>query len=362
MPGLNGPDQAATDGLSAQGVFFDGRSSRDHPATLLLDGDQVRVRLGAQTEHHWRADQVTLEAALPGVRRSLSFPDGSRFETPDDVVIRAWERRHGRNRLLGGVRRLEGSWGTALGAVAVTGAVLWGTVTFGIPALARQAAAVTPVGVLATFDRETLQVLEDQNLIAPSGLSAARQAQLQSAFRDVSGWAGGPYRYRLLLRDGEPAGGGGMGANAFALPNGTVVMTDQLVALASSDRELTGVLAHEVGHVTHRHGLAGVYQALGLSLIVTALTGDVVSGATFAAAVPVALVQGGYSRAAETQSDTVAARFMLERYRTTRPLQAILARLEAQEGGAGGGPDLLSTHPGTEARIEHLRQLEDAAR
>ncbi|GAA5437539.1 M48 family metallopeptidase [Deinococcus aquaticus] len=362
MPDLTGPDPAATDSLTAQGVFFDGRSSRDHPATLLLDGDQVRVRLGAQAEHHWRADQVTLEAALPGVRRSLSFPDGSRFETPDDAAIRAWEQRHGRNRLLGGVRRLESSWGTALGAVAVTGAVLWAFVTFGVPALARQAAAVTPVGVLATFDRETLQVLEGQNLIGPSELSAARQAQLQAALRDVSGWAGGPYGYRLLLRDGEPAGSSGLGANAFALPNGTVVMTDQLVALARSDRELVGVLAHEAGHVTQRHGLASVYQALGLSLIVTALTGDIVSATTFAAAVPVALVQGGYSRAAETQSDEVAARFMLERYRTTRPLQAILARLEAQDGGPGGVPDLLGTHPGTDARIEHLKQLEDAAR
>ena len=355
MPGSNSWPEV-------QGVYFDGRVSRDHPATLQLGPDGARLRLPGRADHHWRAADVTVDPALPGVRRALSFPDGSRFETPDDAAIRAWERRHGRNRLLGGVRKLEGSWGTALGAVAVTGAVLWGFVTFGIPALARQAAAVTPQGVLATFDREALTVLEQQELVGPSRLSAARQAELQAAFRDVSGWAGGGYGYRLLLRDGEPAGSDGLGANAFALPNGTVVMTDQLVALARSDRELIGVLAHEAGHVTQRHGLASVYQALGLSLIVTALTGDIVSATTFAAAVPVALVQGGYSRAAETQSDEVAARFMLERYRTTRPLQAILARLEAQDGGPGGVPDLLGTHPGTDARIKHLKQLEDAAR
>ena len=345
-----------------QGVYFDGRVSRDHPATLQLGPDGARLRLPGRADHHWRAADVTVDPALPGVRRALSFPDGSRFETAEHATVRAWETRHGRNRLLGGVARLESSWGAALGAVAVTGALLWGFVTFGLPALARQAAAVTPQGVLASFDREAMRVLEGQDLIGPSGLSAARQAQLQAAFRDVSGWAGGGYGYRLLLRDGEPAGGVAMGANAFALPNGTVVMTDQLVALARSDRELIGVLAHEAGHVTQRHGLASVYQALGLSLIVTALTGDVVSASTFAAAVPVALVQGGYSRAAETQSDAVAARYLLERYGTTRPLQTILARLESAEGGADGRPDLLSTHPGTAARIEHLRQLEDSAR
>ncbi|OOV15648.1 M48 family metallopeptidase [Deinococcus sp. LM3] len=344
------------------GVYFDGQVSRDHPATLHLGPDGARLRLPGRADHHWRAADVTVDPALPGVRRALSFPDGSRFETTDHAAVRDWESRQGRNRLLGGVARLEASWGAALGAVAVTGALLWGFVTFGLPVLARQAAAVTPQGVLATFDREALTVLEQQELVGPSRLSAARQAELQAAFRDVSAWAGGGYGYRLLLRDGEPAGSSGLGANAFALPNGTVVMTDQLVELGRSDRELIGVLAHEAGHVTQRHGLASVYQALGLGLIVTALTGDVVSASTFAAAVPVALVQGGYSRAAETQSDRIAARYLLERYGTTRPLQTILARLESAQGGAGGLPDLLNTHPGTDARIEHLRRLEDAAR
>jgi Zn-dependent protease with chaperone function len=149
-----------------------------------------------------------------------------------------------------------------------------------------------------------------------------------------------------------------------------VVMTDQLVALARSDRELLGVLAHESGHVTHRHGLAGVYQALGLTLLTTVVTGDLVSAGTFAAAAPAALLQRGYSRAAETQADEVAGAFMLEKYRTTRPLRDILARLEnkdakADESSVQSGnriEDLLQSHPGTANRIEHLRALEQAAK
>uniref|UniRef100_UPI002869B138 M48 family metallopeptidase n=1 Tax=Deinococcus sp. TaxID=47478 RepID=UPI002869B138 len=144
-----------------------------------------------------------------------------------------------------------------------------------------------------------------------------------------------------------------------------VVMTDQLVALAQSDRELMGVLAHETGHVTHRHGLAGVYQGLGLALVSTVLTGDLVSASTFAAAVPAALLRGGYSRAAETQADEVSGRFMMERYRTTTPLQDILGRLERELGNGKDDPasvlDLLRSHPGTPQRIEHLRAIERTA-
>ena len=55
-----------------------------------------------------------------------------------------------------------------------------------------------------------------------------------------------------------------MPANAFALPGGTVVMTDAIVQAAAdkgiSDDALVGVLAHEIGHVVHRHGMRMVVE------------------------------------------------------------------------------------------------------
>lgn len=353
------------------GVYFDGRSSRDHAATLQLGSRSVILSVpDLGLSRTWASADLSLDPPIPGVRRSLKFPDGGRFETQGDAAVSAWERRAGRNRALGGVRWLEQRWGTALAALGLAAAAVALFVVFGIPAISRQAAALTPRSVLASFDRETLKVLSSGEYVGPSRLGAARQAQLQKEFRAVSAWAGGGYPYRLLLRDGEPAGTGslssGIGPNAFALPGGTVVMTDQLVALAKSDRELMGVLAHETGHVTGRHGLAGVYQALGLTLVTTVLTGDLVSASTFAAAVPAALLRGGYSRAAETQSDEVAGRYLLQRYGTTRPLRDILGRLEQELGdGEAQRPsvfDLLQSHPGTPQRIAHLRAIEDGAK
>src|SRR5205814_7857084 len=43
-------------------------------------------------------------------------------------------------------------------------------------------------------------------------------------------------------------------ANAFTLPGGRVYVTRKLVALAESEDELAGVIAHEAGHVIARHG------------------------------------------------------------------------------------------------------------
>ncbi|PTA69217.1 M48 family metallopeptidase [Deinococcus arcticus] len=364
---------AARPQTALQGVYFDGHSSRPHPAELTLDagGAALRVQGGgvAASAVHWNAAQVTVDPAIPGVRRRVTFPDGSRFETGDDAALRRWEGQTGRNRVLRGVRGLEGRWTTALGALGLAAALTGAFVIWGIPALATQAALATPRSVLQTFDRETIELLDTEDYLGPSKLSAARQAQLQRAFAPVRDWAGGGYPYRLLLRNGETGRDFQLGANAFALPNGTIVMTDQLVKLARSDRELVGVLAHETAHVTRRHGLATVYQALGVSLVVTLLTGDLVSAGTFAAAVPATLLRSGYSRTAESEADRVSAAYMLRVYGTTRPLQTMLARLEKAAGGGpdsseqdGGGSwlDLLSSHPDTRERIDDLRALEEA--
>ena len=46
--------------------------------------------------------------------------------------------------------------------------------------------------------------------------------------------------------------------NAFACPGGTVFITRGLIAKTESEDELAGVLAHEIAHVTNRHGLAAI--------------------------------------------------------------------------------------------------------
>jgi Zn-dependent protease with chaperone function len=77
--------------------------------------------------------------------------------------------------------------------------------------------------------QQTLSTL-DRIVLRPSGLTAARQAEIADLLHRVATAAGDPGRYRLELRDG-----GRIGANAFALPDGTVIVTDQLVRLAEVD-------------------------------------------------------------------------------------------------------------------------------
>ncbi|HEY9281962.1 MAG TPA: M48 family metalloprotease [Pyrinomonadaceae bacterium] len=60
-------------------------------------------------------------------------------------------------------------------------------------------------------------------------------------------------------------------ANAFNIPGGHVMLSRKLVAFASNEDELAGVIAHELGHAVVRHGAADVSESLKKILNVTSL-------------------------------------------------------------------------------------------
>lgn len=62
--------------------------------------------------------------------------------------------------------------------------------------------------------------------------------------------------------------------NAFALPGGYVVVNSGLLAAVKQPEELAGVLAHELAHVTRRHGLRNLIQSAGLMILAQAVFGQ----------------------------------------------------------------------------------------
>jgi len=344
-----------TDVPAFSATYFDGRTSRDRAAQVQVLGLEVVVTTKG-LEARYPLAGVSIEPSLSRQRRVLRLPGGARLETGDLQAVALLERRLGRNAGLSLVQRLESNWPAALGSVVGILVFLALFVQYGLPAVATLAAAVTPPAVLGVLDTETVKAI-DSRYLKPSKLSSARQAALRREFAALAAERGGPYRFRLLFRDGGEL----VGANAFALPGGTVFITDQLIRLSRSDRELMGVLAHETGHVEHRHAMRQIYQSLGLTLAFSVVVGDVTSTASVAAAVPALLLSSGYSRQAETQADDDAGRWLMKHGGTTRPLRDILERLTAQDGAGGSGGrllDLLASHPGEEQRLAHLRSIE----
>lgn len=337
-------------------TYFDGRSSAARAVTVGCEAAQIVVRdeVGAVVQAApLRACRLSEPLGRTG--RTLRLPGGALCEVGDAAAVAALERCLGAGRGMRLVHALEARWRLAAAGVVALALGAAAVVAWGIPTAARAAAAALPPGVEEALGRRALEAL-DRGLFEPSRLAPERAASLRAVLARVAAAEEPGRAHRLALRR-SPA----LGPNAFALPGGLVVLTDELVALAGSDRELAGALAHEVSHGRRRHALRAVLQNAGVVLLASALLGDVASLSSVAAALPPLLVRTGYSREFEREADEDAGRYLLAETGTTKPLRDLLARLEDRRADLPAA-SLLSTHPGLGERVARLRALEDGAR
>jgi Zn-dependent protease with chaperone function len=337
-----GSSSTSTSGCSLiAGRYFDGRSSTPTDARLELGPTQVRVH-GLPEPVEFPLAAIRVSERVGNIARRISLPDGAVFETMDNDAVDSACEAAGLTRGSTAIHRLESRWRIALGSLVAVVAISFVFVRWGVPAIATWAADVMPARMDLAIGRGTLDVL-DRVAFEPTRLPIARQKELQARFARMTAPLDDGHEYRLELRDG-----GKIGANAFALPSGIVVMTDQLVELAKNDDEIVAVLAHEIGHVRGRHALRHLLQAAGVSAIAVALLGDVSTISGILSAAP-ALLHAKHSREFEIEADAFARKWLIDNDVPESSFDAILCRMseEHDESKTADEFDFFSSHPAT---------------
>lgn len=338
--------------------YFDGQTARAHKVLLVLAGDRLRVR-GDAVDRDEPLAALRVSEPMGEAPRLISFPGGAHCEVRNHAAFAALLRHSGH--VDGWVVQLQQRWRAAMAAVVITVAALTAVYHWGLPALSEWIAFQVPEKMLAQLGSGTLQFL-DRAVLKPTELPAARQQALRGSFGKLAAPGGTQVRHEIVFRHG-----GGIGANALALPDGTILITDELVQLAGHDEEILAVLAHELGHLERRHGLRMLIQGSIIAFVVAWYLGDV---SNVAAGFPVLLLQARYSRDHEREADWFAAALLKANGIAPRRLGDMLAKLEAAhreragdaaKGSAGGRErqsvsDYYSSHPATRERIETLAQ------
>ncbi|MBK5276758.1 MAG: M48 family metallopeptidase [Desulfuromonadales bacterium] len=340
---------------SAPVAYFDGKVSTRREVLLTLDGNQVTIH-GEGVDLSYPAASIRIPAAVGSIRRTVRLPDGGVCELDNAGLLAALEQAGNGTSSAQLLHRWEKSLPLALTAVALTALVVLLFVRYGVPSLARRAAFALPASSENSIGRESLATL-DRILMKPSTLKKERRDELKALFLRLAGPVGAAAGYRLELRS-CPA----IGANAFALPSGIVIVTDGLVELARQDDEIAAIMAHELGHVRGHHAMRHVLQSSAAGLIVATLTGDLVSITSLAATLPTVLADASFSREFEREADDAALAWMRSAGVPPRRYAEILGRLQAQHdvrsGEAAGEKhpvhNYLSTHPDTGDRIRRI--------
>lgn len=161
--------------------------------------------------------------------------------------------------------------------------------------------------------------------------------------------------------------------NAFALPGGYIYITRGLLALASNEAEMAGVLSHEIGHVTARHTAqrysSTVAANIGLQVLGVLSDAAGLPGAQNIAGVAAELALKSYSREQELEADMLGVRYMTRAGYDPDAMTSFFVKLRAHDrlnGLIQGDPNaserhnIMATHPRTADRIEQAIKLAKA--
>ncbi|TCM60244.1 Zn-dependent protease with chaperone function [Acinetobacter calcoaceticus] len=370
-------------------IFYDGVISKPHQAELKpIDAYSVMVQYqhaGQSCTQHFDYAQMSFIGSLGQKFPVIELDNDARIEFLNSDIPEWLNLKH--QTFQQKIWKLERTpvliVFSAVVIIALAGAML----KWGIPYAAYVVAKQMPADTLSTLGDQAEEIVIEYT--EPSQLAAGQQQQIRS-------------QYLKLIAEGKPAklifrGGGLIGANALALPNNTIIMTDELVEMAHSDQEILGVLAHEQGHLIQRHSLQQAIASLGFSVIFVAITGD---SSDLFTSLPVAIAGAGYSRKFEQQADLYALNLMDKKNIEVSHFANFLERLgsetdEGQIDGEGENPDqhsassqtaqqkdqqaqkktdkantterdtesnpvmsILDSHPATDDRIKMVRQFE----
>jgi len=150
--------------------------------------------------------------------------------------------------------------------------------------------------------------------------------------------------------------------NAFALPGGFFYVNSGLILRAQEESELAGVMAHEISHVTARHGTKNATkgQILQLATIPLALLGPVgLAGYGLYEGLNIALplTYLKFSRDAEREADFLGLEYMYKAGYDPNAYVTFFERIQADEKRRPGTiPKVFSTHPPTPERIENAQK------
>ena len=348
------------------GIYLDGKTPRRVKARLDV---LQRHSLDLHVLHEDRPPEkfqldyskIKIESKLGNTPREISFGDDQLFISDDHDGFDEFLNLHATSLWTGAIHKLESNLVLVLAATLTTLSIIWLTFTAGVPKSAEYIAYQLP-SFTSDYFGSTLSVL-DETLFDPTQLSSDKQLEIQALAK--------PYlqydpslNAKLVFRSSDSA-------NAFALPEGHIVFTDDIVHLANNDQELLAILFHEIGHLKYKHLLRRALQDSMITLALILITGDL-DTIDLITGLPTLMLDLHYSKEFEREADYYAIQ-QLHKYQM--PVDAFANMMKGLEEEQLSDSELeerqvnneridrlsefLSTHPATQARIDMVANFKE---
>ena len=296
-----------TNANAYDGFWTDHGQANFIPAQMVLQDRTLFITLEDGRSFDFPRSLVHLSAPVMGGRRVLRIGTTGQIEVANDRHLDEIFPIQSTS-LLSRLEKLERrEWVAWAGALLLPITLALGF-QFGVPVLARGLASSMPQTTNDKLSNAVLASMQKSGRFLPSRIDRQRQREIE-------------YKLKHILRDRPIAkyinlqfwrgDGKHIGANAMALPNGTIVVTDQLIQIASNDSQILAVLGHEVGHIENRHSVRQSISNAGLTGMIALVTGSAASELVSASMVG-QMANMSYSRDMETEADRYSFKLLRE--------------------------------------------------
>ena len=327
------------------GIYFDGKSATPQAVTIVLN--QLNGVLQFQTEtaavERWLLGELSFENVGTTLQLQKQQPDGiAILKISDGSFAAAILKFRKANKQVGWYEKMLASGMKFHLVLALVILGLIGlTYVYAIPWVGEKSAALVP----ESFDDSMSGTFISDNLLF-SDIASDKSKVLNAFAKELQ--LNNKKNLKFIFVEEDIV-------NAFALPDGTIVVYSGIVNKMKNYDELVALLGHEAAHVNHRHSMKMLCRNLSGYLFISAILGDA-NGIMATIGDNVNSFQSlSFSREFEQEADREGFAIVIKNKVDPNGMLNLFKRL--QNEGDAIVPEFLSSHPVTTQRIATTRQL-----
>lgn len=325
---------------STFGTYFDGISSKPQKVELFLNeiSGEIKIVDSATNSFFWSIEQIIFEKNI------IQFKNNSfqQIKIEDEEFIEKLNVLLQKTGNVGWYKKLInlGFKIHILISLLILGIVVFAYLVV-IPWVAEQAVVLIPEEYDNKIGNTFYNEYADYNLIDTSKTKALNQFAQNLQLNNTK-----PLKFTVVNSST---------INAFALPNGNVIVYTGLIDLMQNHDELAGLIGHEVSHINNRHSMKMLCRNLSGYLLISVVFTDV-NGIMAVISDNIHNLQSlSYSRQFEKQADFEGVDLMIKNNINPKGMTNLFKRI--QKNDIFLLPEFLSSHPITQDRIDYINDL-----
>jgi len=334
--------------MTLEGYFYEPGKSHRSLARFNVDGIKYDLIVSEESIKAGVISDLSFSERIGNTPRKVIFKDGSVFETQNNNQIDKVVSKSGNENLISRLLQvIENKWRWALTSIAFLILLGYFIISVILPWAGRELAYLVPQKVNETIASGAMSVLDEQ-WFGKSELSEDKQNEIRESFSDlINKLPNNEFNFKLNFRSMNGA------ANAFSLPDGQIILTDELIRLSENPQQINAILLHEIGHAHHRHVMQQVIRSSTISVAISMATSDLSALEDLIVVLPVFLIKSGYSQDAENEADKYMLDQMIRLQINPIHFANIMQKITQDESNSGSNVlKYFASHPEPSMRVK----------